>query len=267
MKAGITSVNLTTGNSDGWLSLPEKRVAHAPRLYCFANAGGSAEVYRQWQPSLSDTLAICPIELPGRGKRTGEPFCESLSLAASSAASAIASAGIEEYCIFGHSLGSVFAFETARILEQAGHIPPRCIFVSGRVAPHIGEENRNLHTASNDTIVTELRRLGGTQEEVLSNESFLDFILTIVRADYKLLETFTPQALPKINIPIEVCCGDTDEDTTPQLLQHWADLTSSSCHVELFNGGHFYLNDQQEALVDHIRSTFQKLTFTRSMTG
>lgn len=253
---GTTRNRLSPNEAGTWLTPPNPEASHLPRLYCFANAGGNAELFRQWQASLAETLAVCPVELPGRGRRIGEPFCTSLSEAAEAAADAIAGAGHGAYCIFGHSLGSVLALETTRALMRTGHPLPNCLFLSGRIAPHLAEGERKLHTCSDADIVEELRRLGGTPEELLTERVFLDFILPIVRDDYRLLETYSPALRPIIHCPTHICCGEVDEDAPLSLLERWNELTATPCQLRLFKGGHFYVNTQQDELVDYIRKAF-----------
>lgn len=236
-----------------WGVAPPSELAHLPRLYCFANAGGSAEGFRQWQPRLADVVAVCPIELPGHGRRIGEPFCPTLMHGASVAASGIAATGPGPYFLFGHSLGSVLALETARALALIGHAPARCVFFSGRAAPHVEGGERRLHLAPASDLVAELRRLGGTPEELLTDGGFLDFFLPIVRDDYRLLELYTPRIQPKISPPVHVCCGDADQDAPPQLLRSWEDVSGGPCRTRLFSGGHFYVNTERDALLDYIK--------------
>lgn len=207
--------------------LPTNGAEHGRmRLFCFAHAGGSAEFFRQWQPLLAPDIVVCPIELPGRGRRFGEPFSESLVTAAVEAAEKAAPlARLGEYALFGHSLGSIMALETARALEEMTVPSGRCVFVSGRVAPHVACRDAALHMGADEELVREVRRLGGTPEDVLSDGQFLEYLLPIVRNDFRLLETYEPRVSPKIHSPVHVCSGDSDPDASAELLPRWEDIT------------------------------------------
>jgi medium-chain acyl-[acyl-carrier-protein] hydrolase len=223
-------------------------------LFCFSYAGGTSEAYRQWQPDLREHCLVCPVELPGRGARFGEPFIESLAEAAAQAAEAIAAYADRPYALFGHSLGSVTALETARGLERLKAPPPLRLIVSGRYPPHVAAARKNLHRLDDAAIVKELRRLGGTPEDVLVNSDFLDMLLPIVRDDFRLLETHSSPDGPQLPMPVSVCCGRNDHDSPPHLLQRWAEITENACDLTLFPGGHFYIQDRKNDLLSHLKN-------------
>lgn len=237
--------------------LPEKwdRSDESAQIFCFSYAGGSAEIYRQWQKQLTGCARIIPVELPGRGTRHGEPFCPSIPQAAAAAALAI-SAGLsgQTYFLFGHSLGSALALETARKLEDMGISKPAALVVSGRFPPHAAKHKRRLHTASDDELLAELRRLGGTPEDILRDNDFVRFILPIIRDDFRLIETHAASALPQVAVPIHVCCGRDDIDSPVALLERWAEVTTAGMDLTLFDGGHFYINTQKDDVISHLKT-------------
>ena len=199
-----------------------------PPLFCFAHAGGSADIYRQWQKALSGSATIYPMELPGRGRRMAEPFCPSVALAARRAAQCVAACVPDSrYFIFGHSLG--------------------------RYPPHVMQNHKQaLFRAPTPSLLDELRRLGGTPEDILQNRDFLDVLLPVVRDDFRLVETHTSAASPPVSCPICVCCGDRDQDSPLPLLEEWAKLTSGGCPSHRFPGEHFYLYDTKNDMPDFL---------------
>lgn len=225
-----------------------------PPLFCFAHAGGSADIYRQWQKALSGSATIYPMELPGRGRRMAEPFCPSVALAARRAAQCVAACVPDSrYFIFGHSLGSIIALETVREIESLGIPTPVLLFVSGRYPPHVMQNHKQaLFRAPTPSLLDELRRLGGTPEDILQNRDFLDVLLPVVRDDFRLVETHTSAASPPVSCPICVCCGDRDQDSPLPLLEEWAKLTTGGCTIHLFPGEHFYLYDTKNDMPDFL---------------
>jgi len=228
------------------------------QLFCFAHAGGSAEMFRQWQPLLPQGVVVRPVELPGRGKRFCDPFSPSLDTAATEAAVTMAPLTAQGgYAIFGHSLGSVMALEVARHLESMGRPPARALIVSGRVPPHVARREAPLHTADDEALLAEVRRLGGTPDEVLRDEQFIEYLLPIVRNDFRLLETHPPHPVPRVSCPVHVCCGDADTDAPTNQLARWAEVCQGPCTIRMFHGGHFYIHDERRSLTRYIGEVVQ----------
>jgi surfactin synthase thioesterase subunit len=74
-------------------------------LFCFPYAGGSASVYGGWQKNSPDWLRICPVELPGRGKRLLEPLPVSIVELAADIASSLNAYTNVPYALFGAQHG------------------------------------------------------------------------------------------------------------------------------------------------------------------
>lgn len=229
-----------------------------PRLFCFSYAGGTSELFRQWQTGLADVCLICPAELPGRGSRMDEPFALSLMQAARQAANAIFPYTTSPYYIFGHSLGSVLALETTRVLQEGGVPLPLGLIVSGRYPPYLPDKRKKLHNMPDEALIDEMRRLGGTPEEILQQRELLDMMLPIVRADFRLLETHKSLRTPCLHVPIHVFCGREDEDSPLELLAQWQDATDTPCSIDFFDGGHFYINESRDQLLRRLRQLIRR---------
>ncbi|SNS08303.1 pyochelin biosynthetic protein PchC [Humidesulfovibrio mexicanus] len=224
-----------------------------PRMFCFPFAGSSSEYYRQWQPGLAASVRICPVELPGRASRHGEPLASDMAALVVELAQALLPFTSEPYLFFGHSLGSSVATLVLRELTRRGAPPPRLFFASGRFPIHLPHGGRTCHTLDDQALIEEIRRLGGTPEEVLTDPIFTRFFLPIVRADFRLLETFAPPEPEPLDAPIEVFGGVQDEDSPPWAMERWADWTSAGCRVRLFHGGHFFIDQNREGVLAAIK--------------
>jgi surfactin synthase thioesterase subunit len=60
---------------------------------------------------------VCPVELPGHGTRFSEPLHTALSPLVCRIASALTPRMDGEFALFGHSMGTLIAFELAHVLR------------------------------------------------------------------------------------------------------------------------------------------------------
>src|SRR3546814_4585026 len=93
------------------------------------------------------------------------------------------------FVFFGHSMGALVAFETARELRRRGLPAPIRLFVSGRRAPTVTDGEAPLHGLPDPALVSELdRRFGGLPTAIKAEPDLLAMFVPIIRADLTLLE-------------------------------------------------------------------------------
>ena len=162
------------------------------RLFCLPYAGGSATVYGKWKNNLHSSIALKLIELAGRGKRFAEPFYDSFTSAVEDICSIVKNdLDGAPYAIWGHSMGSILAFELAYKLKETGCEEPIHIFFSGRYPPHIlKNKEQSLYELPDKDFLERIFRLGGTPKEMLENRELQDIFTPILRADYKILNGY-----------------------------------------------------------------------------
>ncbi|MGW8553713.1 thioesterase II family protein [Streptomyces tubercidicus] len=224
-----------------WLVSGAPRPA-APKLYCFAQGGGSAAEYLRWARDLPGA-EIHAVQLPGRGSRLNEPVFTSMDPLVEGLLANMP-LGAAPYAFFGHSLGSLIAYEVTRALREADRPLPARLVVSGYPAPHLPRTSQELHTLPDaELIETVSRTHGGIPEEVLASAELRELAAIALRADYQVLETYSWRAGEPLSLPITVFGGRADHVTAEQL-QAWQDLTTGEVTVQQFPGGHFYLREQ-----------------------
>lgn len=227
--------------------------ADLPRLFCFPYAGGSAGYYRQWQPLLQDTARVCPVELPGRASRYHDPLPENMDSLTSELGEALLPFTNEPYIFFGHSLGSCLAFAVIQYLSTRGARLPMLLFASGRYPAHLQLPRRTFHLLDDEEFIDELRRLGGTPEDVLTDPAFKEYFLPVIRNDFMLIETHVSELSAPLPVPIAVLGGTGDMDSPPCSLEKWGELSSSGCSVKLFDGGHFFIDSKKDQVILEIK--------------
>ncbi|AGP53596.1 thioesterase II family protein [Streptomyces rapamycinicus] len=224
------------------------------RLVCFPHAGGGAGAYRLWGFDAPWDIEVAAVQYPGREDRYGEPTVSGLTeLVDGIGADLIREAAARPEratVLFGHSMGAAVAYETARRLTAAGH-PPAALIVSGRPAPH-RSRGGTLHLSSDEELLADLRRLGGTSSGVLEQDSLLRALLPAIRSDYRLIETYRSLPGRRLDVPVTVLYADDDPEVDAVEARAWCEITDGPCDVITFTGGHFYLEQQREAVLARV---------------
>lgn len=232
------------------------------RLFCFPYAGGNAAVFHPWADQLPTSIDLCPIQLPGRGARFGEPPAERVQALAEAIAEAISPFLDLPFAFFGHSLGALIAFETARVIRSRFLRLPVRLFVSAHRAPRLKSDNPPLHRLSDTDLVVELERLEGTPTKILNDPELLALMLPTLRADFALCDTYTYVRRAPLECPITILGGSEDKDVDRSQLEPWGEETRGELSLFEIPGGHFFIHDAVGPLLKLI--TQQLYPFVRA---
>ena len=226
----------------------------AVRLFCLPHAGSGAAAFYRWRRMIDPAIAICPVLLPGREARISEPCLRSTAAAVGALMEASADLTDRPYAIFGHSMGALLAWCWAVALEQAGRPAPRCLIVSGRVAPQVAGAQPALHLLDEEEFTAGLEaQYGGQTSALLSDPELRALFLPMLRADLALVASYRHQPSPRLTCPILAVAGVDDPSVSEAGLQAWGELTSSTFELERLPGDHFYhLGPAQPALLEKI---------------
>ncbi|MEV5650545.1 alpha/beta fold hydrolase [Nocardia sp. NPDC052254] len=224
-------------------------------LVCFPHAGGSAISFGSLAKWVGPEYDVFAVQYPGRQDRRLEPLIDTIDDLVAGLLPELADAAraAESFSIFGHSMGSVVAFEACRRLEQQG-MTATALFASGRRAPSWTRSDRTpIHTFGDRDLADHLLNFGGTPAALLEDPEFRELILSITRNDYRAIETYrcAPDAL--VGCPMVALTGDRDPDASLADIESWSAHTSGSFVTKSFPGGHFYLDANARAVAQLIR--------------
>jgi medium-chain acyl-[acyl-carrier-protein] hydrolase len=152
------------------------------------------------------------------------------------------------FAFFGHSMGAIISFELARRLRRRDLCPAH-LFVSGCRAPHLPRRSRRIYDLPEEEIVEELRRLNGTPREVLNNPELLHLVMPVLRADFKVVQTYVYTDEPPLDCRISAYGGLQDVDIKSQDIEEWRRHTTSAFQKSLFPGDHFFLHSSESLLL------------------
>jgi surfactin synthase thioesterase subunit len=243
----------TDRRAGGWIVGPPRPHAPAVRLFCLPYVGGAASVYEPWRGAVGDDVEVCPVEPPGHQTRLREPAIGRLDVLVDALASAITDELDVPYALFGHSLGSLVAFELARELRRRGADEPRALFVSGGPAPRLPRVHPPVHAASEAEVIARLRALGGLPDEVLAEPELLRLFLPMIRADFAVFETYEYRSGSPLSCPVVAFTGSEDTDVPFARVEPWSVESTGRFEHHVLPGGHFFVHTARTALLNLVR--------------
>merc|ERR1711977_7568 len=249
------------------------------RLYCLAYAGGVCEqIFAEWASYLPGSIQICPIELPGHGRRFHE---DAFSDVASLAENLALNLPFDKPCaFFALSTGAIVMYETVMWLSKHGHAEKIQniigLFPAACPAPHLfpffvqrmfaSKEEGDLREITNisydfDSSVADLM---GYMDE-LPKETVLDvlektsvfsgidklrqsddlynFIMPGILCDSKLCLHYRPKNNYPLPMPIISLFGATDSTLGFKDVLNWCHYTSHEFKIFEIEGDHFFVNE------------------------
>jgi medium-chain acyl-[acyl-carrier-protein] hydrolase len=249
----MSTARVTTPNP--WLLMrtviPQARL----NLICFPYAGGGAQLFNSWHRAFDSPggIQVCAVQYPGRGSRVREPAFTNCGALVDALVPHLLPLLDKPFAMFGHSMGAIIAFETARRLQEAHSLRPERLFVSGRRAPQIPPQEPPTYNLPDDEFTEELRRLNGTPVQVLEHPELMQLMIGIIRADFTLTQTYTYVPGPRLTCPFSVFGGLRDNDVTREYLEAWCELTSGGCSLRMFGGDHFFMQTDEAAVLRAIK--------------
>lgn len=227
------------------------------KLICLPYAGGSAWSYSSWKKYLGEAIDIVPIEYAGRGSRFDEDPIEGIRNNLLDIFDKVEQNTCFEYAIFGHSMGALYAYELACLIEKKGLKPPKKVIVSGSDAPHAGNKEV-LYTLKKDEFMNKLYNLGGIPDEIMAEEEIIELFYPVILCDVKNYETYmemNKNKMPvRINTQMTVFYGKEDEDfCSEEDIKRWQDCCSAPVGNKGFEGGHFFIFDNEEQVCNALK--------------
>ena len=240
---------MSTSQRPEWFLMSPRQLPADLRLFCFPYAGGSGTIYRNWAGQISPLIEVIPVELPGRGRRLGEPAFRRLPLLVEALVPVIADLLNTKFAFFGHSMGAIIAFELARELRRRGMPQPAHLLVSGRRAPQIPDDDPVTYDLPDEEFRAELLRLQGTPVEVVEHEELMRLLEPLLRADFELVQTYQYVDDAPLSCPIAAYGGINDDEVPRESLLEWKRQTESRFSLHMLPGDHFYLREAGRQLL------------------
>jgi surfactin synthase thioesterase subunit len=186
-------------------------------------------------------IELLAVQYPGRQERRADPAATDIAAMAGEVARGLLAFADRPLALFGHSMGALVAFETTCLIQQRDTVLR--LFASAARPPSQQWDVADLD-ASDESIITGLRRLGGVPELLLTDADTRCELLRVLRDDNAMMHRYPGRQDAVIAAPVTVLVGDVDPKNNADEARGWARHTSAELNIEVFPGGHFYLSDQ-----------------------
>ena len=224
------------------------------KIFLFPYAGGSAHNYVKVKKAIAK-LDVRLIEYPGHGKRIREqPFSEIHKIVEDSFQQIVPHIDEnDDFYFFGHSMGTLVSYLVCHLLVKRKMPLPSCLFISGRGGPSKRTITENISMMSSEKFRSMLINMGGFDPILINNAAFMNMIEPILRADFIAIEQYNPVTRNPLDIPVTAFFG-TEDNLTKEDMMLWQQESQYPLELLSFPGGHFFLFDQIQKLVDQIEA-------------
>lgn len=228
-----------------WMQVFERRESASLRLFCFPFAGGGAQSFRSWLAQLPSSVELCAAQLPGREMRLREtPFSDARALVRAMLPELMTQTD-KPFVLYGHSMGALIAYETARLMQEEHAVSPVRLIVSGRVAPHFALARPPINKLPQDELIAGLKQLNGTPREILEDNDLISLIGPMLRADLAMHEEYVHEPGPRLACDILAFGGLCDTEAGRAGLNAWQEMTAGPLTLRMLPGDHFFIQTAQ----------------------
>ncbi|MBO0879152.1 MAG: SDR family NAD(P)-dependent oxidoreductase [Mycobacterium sp.] len=269
---GKPAPTVSAGNGallERWFRTFTPRPQATTRLYCFPHAGGSASTYLPWSDLLPEHVELHAVQLPGREDRAEEePRTDLLALADELSSMIAANPDPRPFAFFGHSGGSLLAFETARALWLGHGISPVTLSLSAVPAPDGPGMVELTERVFRDESPEALEALAFIPPEILREPALLERSRKALSYDYTMYRNYRYMpASSSLGCQLVLFAGDDDPLCKPEHLAGWAEQTTGCTATYVYPGDHFYLRNHLSELVGQLMAATEALAVGGATTG
>jgi surfactin synthase thioesterase subunit len=226
------------------------------KIFCLPYAGGSQFVYSKWKKLLEPSIKLEAVELRGHGTRYSEGFYEDVKEAVDDIYLMIREKiNEEEYAIYGHSMGSILAYEAYYKILESGDRKPKHIFFSGATAPNYRRKREDISKLPDEEFMNKVIEIGGTPVEVKESKELCEFVLPILRNDFRILEDYRHKSKKGlIESDISILNGDKDNLELEGIIE-WQKHCNKNPNIYTLEGNHFFIENNLNKVIDIIKKT------------
>lgn len=217
-------------------------------IFCLPFAGGGVLSYKKFIDAAPEGLEFIPLTTPGKDQRLSETLLTDLHELAAQYSQQILDTKESEYILYGHSMGALMAHLVVQRLTEVGGPMPRHVVVSSYPAP-MHHHYRGRTEMTDAEFINHMKKLNGLPPRLLAEPSLMRVFLPILRADILAIDNYRYRSSEKYNVPMTVLFG-SQETVLSGLMLDWQKETSVPISVKRFEGGHFFIFEQLEKMME-----------------
>jgi surfactin synthase thioesterase subunit len=223
--------------------------------------------------ALPASIEVVAIEPPGRASRIHEPLLHTLEAFLDALVPALLPYLDKPFAFFGHCLGGLTLFATARLLLNEHRLPPQHLFVSGARPPHRllqpGPFEEQLlyqltqlkkfapflpaYEQPDEVFVEIIRHFNiGATEAFLHDPELRRLMLPTIRREFAMSSHYQFVPEPPWDIPITCFTGLADPYVTRQDAMEWSRYTKRAFRLYMREGAHFIVVDDRPFILQSI---------------
>ncbi len=233
----------------------EKKRNAKCRLFCFSYAGGNGNLFTPWKALCDNTLELVTVQYPGRGQNIQDAPIDNCLTMAKAIANEINQLSDLPSIFLGYSMGGAIAYETAQHLR----LPLSQLLLCASKPPNTWPKHAEpkpitspRYLYSDAALEQDIKRLGGVDERLLHDKEMRDIILRIMRADFKLLDSYQPHNFD-LDAKMHIIYGTQDTQVTLTQAALWARFSRHKVTYQAIEGGHFFINSHNRELFNHVQ--------------
>lgn len=241
--------------SSAWILRPQRVTDPRAKLFCFPFAGSGASTFAGWSRELaSEGIEVLGVQLPGRENRLRERrIANAMRIAATLCDELEEELGVP-FLLYGHSMGGLLAFETAREMRRRSFPPAAALIVGASRPPHVPSPEPSIHRLSDKQFVNQLRdRFRSVTLNSLEDPEIRKIYQPILRSDFELMETYAFRSESPLDCPVIAIRGSEDPSLSAGEQERWRELSSGPFRMQTVAGDHFFVRTARQAVHEIIR--------------
>jgi medium-chain acyl-[acyl-carrier-protein] hydrolase len=235
-----------------WIICRRPHPAPRVRLFCFPYAGGGASTFSRWPEFLPEGVELNAIQLPGHETRIGDSPYQDLASLIEDLKRVLEPSFSRPFALLGHSMGALISYELARSIRREFDIQAAGLFLSGLRALQIPSPDLPLHSLEKSEFLRQLQSRYGMPASLLQASELVELFLPLLRANFKMCETYVYTPEPPLECPLSIFGGLQDARISRQDLAAWKLQTTKAVRLRMIEGNHYFFEHSWLEIVSFV---------------